>query len=203
MNWIITPNWITWCLLTIASLSLLGIVIYLWSRPKQNYNLTSTISWIALIVAVSAIVCAFTRETTPNDSTNLITVLGIMVTFLAGWQIISLINIGRIEDKLRKTEIQIYKNLGDICSDMSDCYAGDQNMAHASILFAINAIIYYSGIGNYDQCEREIDALVQDHPEKQSNSDLRALFHRLTGRIQHPERIKNLYKLTKYIESVF
>lgn len=202
-NWMITPNWIALSLSVIATLSLLGLAIYFWSRPNQKHNHTSIVSWIAVVLAASAIICVFTRETNSEDCTNLITSLGIMVAFLAGWQIISLINIGKIEGRLLETENQVHRNLGDICSDMSDCFAGDSAMIHASILFAINALIHYSEIGDYDQCEKEIDALVAEKPNKNSDAELKAHFHRLTGRIKHPEKVKNFNKLTQFIESAF
>lgn len=203
--WMITPNWIAWCLLVIASLSLLGLTIYFWSRPNQRHNHVSIVSWIAITVAMCAIVCVFTRNPSSCDSTNLITVLGVMVTLLVGWQIFGLININRIEDRIRETDVRMHENLGEICGEISASQAGVNDMAHIALLFTIHSLIHYSQIGDFEQCEREINALVDDDTQVISTQEdrLRDMYHRMTGRIAHIERISNFDRLEDYIDRLF
>lgn len=133
----------------------------------------------------------------------IVAVLAILVTVLLGWQIISLININRFENNINEVQKQVHKNLGEVCGDMSACFAGNNAMIHASTLFTINALIHLSKIGDFKQCEREISALVKDQNNIAAGSELRSMFHRLTGRIEHTERISNFSKLVDFIESTF
>lgn len=203
-TWIISPNWVAWVLLAIASMSLLGLVIYFWSRPNQRHNHISVVSWVALVLAMVSVVCAFTRSPQNSDATNMITVLGILITLLVGWQIFSLININRIEERIRETNNNFHAILGELCGDISASQAGIDTMAHVALLFTIHSLIHYSHIGDYEQCEREIDALKADLRIFSTNdAGLRAMYHRMTGRIENSNRISNFGRLIDIIDTLF
>lgn len=203
-TWIISPNWLTWLLLSISAVSLLGLAIYFWSRPNQKHNHTSIISWIAIVLSMSAIVCVFSRQTQNSDSSNLVTTLGVMITLLVGWQIFSLINLNRIEERLRDADNRLHASLGELCGDISMSQAGNETMAHVALLFTIHSLIHYSHIGDYEQCENAINALlVESDIISSEDTDLRAMYHRMTGRILHPERIQNFNGLIAYIDRLF
>lgn len=202
--WIISPNWVVWVLLAIASISLLGLVIYFWSRPNQRHNHVSVVSWLALVSAMVSVVCVFTRSPYSTDTPNMITILGVLITLLVGWQIFALININGIDTRIREIENRLHQNMGEICSDISSTHPNDGTMAHVVLLFAIHAIIHYSESGEYERCEREISALIgEERVISAEEPDLRAMYHRMTGRIVHPERIANFGDLVRYINKLF
>lgn len=203
-TWIVSPNWLAWLLLSISTVSLLGLAIYFWSRPNQRHNQPSIISWVAIVLAMSAIVCVFSRQTQDSDSSNLVATLGIMVTLLVGWQIFSLINITRIEERLREVDNRLHASLGELCGDISISQAGNEIMAHVALLFTIHSLIHYSHIGDYEQCENSINALLVDSNIIASeDAELRAMYHRMTGRILHPEKIGNFDRLIAHIDKLF
>lgn len=131
-------------------------------------------------------------------------VLSALITFLVGWQIFSLINIKQIEDRIKESENQLHKHLGEICGDISASQTGIDAMAHISVLFTIHALIHYSKIGDFSQCEREINALDEEMNIISTHDvELRDMFHRMTGRIAHPEKIPNFGKLLEIINNLF
>lgn len=207
-TWIISPNWLVWVLLSVATISLLGIAIRLWTQrqsatPTTN-NRGEVVAWMALVVSIISVVCVFFKTSDPNNASMLITALGVMVTLLVTWQIFSLINLNRFESRIRETDNNLHRNMGEICGDISASQAGIGTMAHVALLFTIHALIHYSQIGDFEQCEREISALVDDSRIISSNdAELRAMYHRMTGRIIHTERIRNFDRLVEYINSLF
>ena len=119
--------------------------------------------------------CFCNLEFDPNNSAGIIVAaLGVMVTLLVGWQIFSLINLKRVEENVSDVHIQVRRDLGKICADMSDCFAGDKTMLHALTLFTINALVYYSEVGDYGQCEKEIDSLKSIERLQISSPDLKS-----------------------------
>lgn len=207
-TWIIEPNGFAWVLLSVATISLLGIAIRLWTQrqsasPATN-NRGEVVAWMALVVSIISVVCVFFKTSDPNNASMLITALGVIVTLLVTWQIFSLINLNRFESRIRETDNNLHRNIGEICGDISASQAGIDTMAHVALLFTIHALIHYSQIGDFEQCEREISALVDDsHIISSNDAELRAMYHRMTGRIIHTERIRNFDRLVEYINSLF
>lgn len=180
---------------------------------KDRWNeLNSGVCWsimFALASLVMSIVALVNKCPRCGDNLGfdylgiIIAILALMVTFLVGWQIFSLINIKGIEDRVKEANNQVNKNFGELCSEMSCCFAGDKTMIHAVISFTIHALIYYSSIGDFEQCEREIESLCDVDKTQVSLPKLNSMFHRMTGEIKHPEKIKNFHKLTEFINSSF
>lgn len=130
-------------------------------------------------------------------------ILALLVTVLIGWQIFSLVNINRIEERIRESDNRLHANMGQLCGDISTSYAGDDAMARVALLFTIHSLIHYSQIGDFEQCEREIAALNNSNAINTRDAELMGMYHRMAGRIAHPERIRNFNALLEYIDSLF
>lgn len=94
-TWIIEPNELAWGLLSVATISLLGIAIRLWTQrqsasPATN-NRGEVVAWMALVASLISVVCIFFNTSDPNNASMLITALGVMVTVLVGWQVFNAI----------------------------------------------------------------------------------------------------------------
>lgn len=171
-----------------------------WMRLLRGviFAVSVSLSVLLLLFSFSRFVGNF------SDGAVLVSVLGVLVTALVGWQIYTLINLNKIEERFKVADDKSHTDIAEVCGNLSDCFSADNSMIHAETLFAIHSLIHLSQIGNFEQCEREITALTNGHEETQpANTRLRAVFHRLTGRIAHPERISNFNELTTFIDSIF
>lgn len=177
-----------------------------------------SVFWICVILtmamAFTAMMIALPRVFNIHSNINfdyqamIVTILGIFITALIGWQIWATINVNRVIDRLdtrvRDMENTLHINIGEICSDISSTQPNGNEMAHVRLLFAIHALVHYSQLEEFERCEREIDALIDDSRVIANNAEgLRAMFHRMTGRIAHPERIRNFSVLINYINNLF
>lgn len=124
-TWIISPNWVAWTLLGMATASLAAIAIWLWTQrqiTKQTaaYGCGSVVSWVALVLAIISGGCVFFNTSDPNNASMLITALGVLVTLLVTWNIWQVIDtkntVRKAEEASNKIqtfekEIDRYKNL--------------------------------------------------------------------------------------------
>lgn len=107
-SWIISPNWIAWALLSIATLSLAAIAIQLWMQRQTpqtpTHNRREIIVWVAFVMALISIICIFFKSPEPTDASILIAALGVMVTLLVGWQIFNAITFREAVNRINQLE---------------------------------------------------------------------------------------------------
>ena len=114
-TWIISPNWIAWTLLGVATSSLVAIAIRLWVQRRAVQTTTNqaalnrgeVVAWIAVVLALISGVCVFFKTPDPNNASMLITALGVMVTLLVAWQIWQTISADR---KIKEIEAKVIGN---------------------------------------------------------------------------------------------
>lgn len=107
-TWIISPNWLAWLLLGLATASLVAIAVRLWVQEQTarntNHNRGEAVAWIAIVLALISGVCVFFKTSDPNNASMLITALGVMVTLLLGWQIYKAVEFNRIVERINATQ---------------------------------------------------------------------------------------------------
>lgn len=102
-TWIISPNWLAWGLLGLASVSLFAIALRICiprtHQPSYSQNRAEAVAWVAIAVSIFALLGVKLSSTVATTDSNLITALGIMVTLLVTWQIWQTIMSRREVDK--------------------------------------------------------------------------------------------------------
>lgn len=149
-TWLISPNWLAWILLSIASFSLGAIAVRMWHTPKNGakwnvpnnsnkihfgvgelYKTTILTAWLAFSAWLMWRVCNIPMATNEADFwSKLIAILGIIVATLIGWQIYSAMDWNSKIERLSKIE-KMY-------NDISMNVEGNRNYSEATYL-AISA----------------------------------------------------------------
>lgn len=176
ITWIIEPNSLAWVLFVIASISLLAIAIRMWINPKQNisnahrsvkctdrnrfksgelYKMLILTIWLVfncwLMYEVYRNSFSIYKDHTLSD---LISIIGIIVATLIGWQIYSVMDWNSKIERLSKIE----DNNITIDREIKDTRA----YTEASILF-IKALNMIADIGeNGEERKDEYEDIYQD-----------------------------------------
>lgn len=146
-TWIISPNWLAWILLIIASFSLGAIAVRMWYTPKNGvkwnvsynsnknqlrvgelYKTTILTVWLAISVWMMLRVCDSSMMTNDNEFwSKLIAIIGIIVATLIGWQIYSAMDWNSKAERMTKIE----DSFSSLISDVQN----NRNFAAASVLY--------------------------------------------------------------------
>lgn len=185
---------------------------------------TIIIIWLIAVSAISlsALCRSFYHDTALQvDYMGIITgILAVLCTVLIGWQIYSLIDFNKREEKNQKgiaslTEIikayrengnrgdyLLYDNLSEICESIIS--NDNDSLKYERLHYKINAINYASRIGEYDVCVIGIDVIklfIQKHkitlPEKEKERLLK-----FACSIPNQQKIKNFTELINIIASI-
>lgn len=146
-TWVITPNWLAWTLLIIASFSLGVIAMWLWCPPKNGvkwgvssninkaqlrfgelYKTTILTAWLAFSAWLMWKV--YNNPSLSNDKefwSNMIAIIAIIVATLIGWQIYSAMDWNNKADRISKMEDGYISLLSEIASN--------RNFSEASMLY--------------------------------------------------------------------
>lgn len=140
--WIISPNWMAWTLLCVATASLVAIAIRLWVQrravqPTTNQaanapqslwrNVERVITWLSFVLVLIGVGCLALIDEHKNNVTDfsaLATVMGVLVTLLVGWSIYQVIE---TKDSLRdivalRAEFNALRNELDILHQIHEAY---------------------------------------------------------------------------------
>lgn len=178
-TWIISPNWIAWTLLGVATASLAAIAIRLWVQrravqPTTNQvanvpqsawrNVERVVTWLSfvlLLVGVSYLALIGKHQNNVTDFSALATVMGVLVTLLVGWSIYQVIE---TKDSLRdivtlRTEFNALRNELDILHQIHEAYVlcmeGEdiRREGHSSMAFEYqlnSAFLFMRDLVHYD-----------------------------------------------------
>lgn len=177
-TWIISPNWIAWTLLGVATVSLAAIAIRLWMQqqisqspaiqenaPQSAWgNIERAITWVSFILVllcVSYIALFGDYKDNANNFSALATVMGVLVTLLVGWSIYQVIE---TKDSLRdivalRAEFTTLRSEIDVLHQIHEAYVfsmeGEdiRREGHSSMAFEYHlnsAFLFMRDLVHYD-----------------------------------------------------
>lgn len=138
-TWIISPNWVAWVLLGLATASLVAIAIRLWTqrqttRPATNRentpqstwrNAERAMIWVSFVLSLVVIgcICCWGGYRS-SDFSAVATVLGIFVTLLVGWNIYQVIETkDSLNDVIRlRSDFNNIRGELDVLHEMHEAY---------------------------------------------------------------------------------
>ena len=107
-TWIISPNWLAWTLLCVATLALVAIAVRLWPKRQSIYISHNTrgeiVAWLAFILSLITLTLFFFKVKDNIEASILIAALGVMVTLLVGWQIFNAITFREAVNRINQLE---------------------------------------------------------------------------------------------------
>lgn len=177
--WVISPNWIAWTLLGLATTSLVAIAIRLWAQrqtalPINNQaitqrqstwrNMERAVTWLSFVlvlIGVGYLTTIGKHEDRITDFSALATVMGVLVTLLVGWSIYQVIE---TKDSLRditalRTDFTTLRSEIDILHQIHEAYVlsmeGEdiRREGHSSIAFEHHlnsAFLFMHDLVHYD-----------------------------------------------------
>lgn len=183
----------------------------------KKENISITVAIIALVMGISAICIAAYR--TPVLSFDyqgvLVGVLSFLVTLLLGWNIYSLIDVGKIKDELMETKavssFNAERNNTITCHAVGDFFyrelLGEKPLgdAYHFLYYRVSEIFHASNIGDFKTCEIIIVSLCEifEEPENVNIKEkLKANIWELITRINQKEHINNYNELVSLVARI-
>lgn len=178
-TWIIEPNWVTWMLLAVVTISLAAIAIRLWTQKQSVqqianqatntshlawHNMERAITWVSFVLVllcIAYIAVLGDYKDNVNNFSALGTIMGVLVTLLVGWSIYQVIE---TKDNLRdivtlRSEFNALRSEIDILHQIHEAYVlsmeGEdiRREGHSSMAFEYHlnsAFLFMRDLEHYD-----------------------------------------------------
>lgn len=144
---------------------------------------------------------------TPSKSPDiLVSILGVLVTALMGWQIYTLIDLHNTRESFEKMKDDIKREINshvaDTYANFADVYCFQSEYYYRTFCL-LQRIVYLSKNKEYDKCEQVAQTILKfslNHEIEQFQHDM---IYDLIEQVENPNKIKSWRKLCKFIDTYF
>ncbi|MEZ3589611.1 MAG: hypothetical protein K1V84_01055 [Muribaculaceae bacterium] len=170
---------------------------------------------VLTIIALAALCRSFhTEEPLTMDYMGLLVgILAALCTILIGWQIYTLVDLKRVDEKFKdmednqqteilRTSLQIYESVSALTIQIA-CGATKDELFPQSVMFELLAIVTCSKLGDFKECQAKIEILVQNNPHSLSITEYeRELYLKALSEMVGIPQIQNYPSLISWVATL-